>query len=119
MGNKDYLYNNKFSIVMSLYKRKGLQLFKLYAIPFFARMQSAYARVFPIIASVQQFWRRHFFSHFSFLKILDRYIIAEVLRPFFVALLFFVSLFISLALRESLGDLLAKDISLGIVLLFL
>ena len=57
-------------------------------------------------------------NSFASLNILDRYIIRELLSPFVVALFFFIVLFISTALRESLGDLLAKGISFWIVLLF-
>ena len=79
---------------------------------------SAYCKELFTLKAAKYFGKPHFFHHFTFLKILDRYIIAEVLRLFFTALLFFISLFISVALRESLGNLLAKNIDTKIVLLF-
>ncbi len=53
------------------------------------------------------------------LNIIERYIIIEILRPFFTSLAFFVSLFLAVALRESLGDLIAKGIALEHIASFL
>jgi lipopolysaccharide export system permease protein len=42
--------------------------------------------------------------------IMDRYILAEIFQPFFVSLLFFTSLFVSIALKDVIGDLLGKGV---------
>ncbi|MEQ9366283.1 MAG: LptF/LptG family permease [Leptospirales bacterium] len=41
---------------------------------------------------------------------MDRYILAEIFQPFFVSLLFFTSLFVSIALKDVIGDLLGKGV---------
>ena len=41
---------------------------------------------------------------------MDRYIFNEILQPFFVSLLFFTSLFVSIALKGIIGDLLGKGV---------
>ena len=63
-------------------------------------------------------WQVYFAKLFSFSKLLDRYILIEILRPFFIFLFFFIAIFITTALRDSLGDLIAKDISIKYILLF-
>ena len=63
-------------------------------------------------------WQVYFAKLFSFSKLLDRYILIEILRPFFIFLFFFFFIFITTALRDSLGDLIAKDFSLKYILLF-
>lgn len=42
--------------------------------------------------------------------VMDRYVFNEILQPFFVFLLFFTSLFISVALKDIIGDLLGKGV---------
>ena len=44
--------------------------------------------------------------------ILDRYIFLEILQPFLTALLFWTSLFVAMVLKDVIGDLLGKGISL-------
>ncbi len=45
------------------------------------------------------------------IKILDRYIFVEILQPFLVVILFFTTLFISITLKDVIGDLLGKNIN--------
>jgi lipopolysaccharide export system permease protein len=44
--------------------------------------------------------------------ILDRYIFVEILQPFLTALLFWTSLFVAMVLKDVIGDLFGKGISL-------
>ena len=44
--------------------------------------------------------------------VLDRYIFLEILQPFLTALLFWTSLFVAMVLKDVIGDLLGKGISL-------
>ena len=116
------MYNNQFPTVITAFisphLEKALRIFRPYISFSLQKIQEIYAKILASRDAIKQFWRRHFYSSFTFLKILDRYIIGEILRPFFAALLFFISLFITVALRESLGDLLAKNIDPWIMLLF-
>lgn len=56
-------------------------------------------RNFPVLAGLPR------------IKILDRYIFLEILQPFLVIILFFTTLFISITLKDVIGDLLGKNIN--------
>ncbi|MCR9144890.1 MAG: LptF/LptG family permease [bacterium] len=67
----------------------------------------------PAVHTDRTFWRRLEFAprgrRFG-PTIMDRYILAEIFQPFFVSLLFFTSLFVSIALKDVIGDLLGKGV---------
>ena len=67
---------------------------------------------------MRDLWNLYLGRTFGSIKILDRYIMMELLRPFFVCLLFFIVLFLSISLRDILGEFLAKGIDLRLVLFF-
>jgi len=50
--------------------------------------------------------------------VLDRYIFREIISPFFVALLFFTALFITIVLKDTAGELLGKGIPLYRILIY-
>lgn len=50
---------------------------------------------------------------------LDRYIFREIMQPFLVSLFFFTSIFLSIALKDVVGDMLAKGVDPGKIFLFL
>lgn len=111
------MYKNRSYIAAGLQK-KIWRLFRLYRSLLFKKLSEAYTRASPQVRAIQRFCQIHFLNRFTFIKILDRYIVLEVLSPFFVALLFFICISISTAFRESLGDLIAKDIDPWIIFSF-
>lgn len=51
--------------------------------------------------------------------IIERYVFREILQPFFTALLFWTSLFVSMVLKDVIGDLFGKGIEWYKILLYL
>lgn len=80
------------------------------------RQETTSTRAASAVHTDHSLWRRLEFSPRIFggkrfgSTIMDRYILAEIFQPFFVSLLFFTSLFVSIALKDVIGDLLGKGV---------
>ncbi|MCB1324264.1 MAG: LptF/LptG family permease [Spirochaetales bacterium] len=85
---------------------------------FKTRTDSAHAAVH----TDRSLWRRLefvFAGRLFRLSVLDRYLFSEIFQPFVVFLLFFSTLFISIALKDALGELLSKGIDPGRIALYI